>query len=128
MGYEKKNLTFFIPSLFFHPSFYPQQDITTSSPIILKRQGNLHLIMGRHLGSHDVTMCHVTAALLSQCLKLSQTRYQAAHEFHETGHSVTFYFMKKKKTKNDALTSPRQSQFSPKMKANAVPRLLSSLV
>ena len=48
------------------------------------------------------------------------------HEFHETCHSVTFYFMKK--TTNDAVTPQRQSQFTPKMKANAVPRLLSSLV
>ena len=49
------------------------------------------------------------------------------HEFNETCHSVTFYFMKKK-TPNDAMTPQRQSQFTPKMKANAVPRLLSSLV
>ena len=33
-----------------------------------------------------------------------------------------------KKTHNDAVTPQRQSQFTPKMKANAVPRLLSSLV
>ena len=33
-----------------------------------------------------------------------------------------------KKTPNDAVTPQRQSQFTPKMKANAVPRLLSSLV
>ena len=33
-----------------------------------------------------------------------------------------------KKTPNDAVTLQRQSQFTPKMKANAVPRLLSSLV
>ena len=45
------------------------------------------------------------------------------HEFHETCHSD---FMKK--TPNDAVTPQRQSQFTPKMKANAVPRLLSSLV
>ena len=48
------------------------------------------------------------------------------HEFHETCHSVTFYFIKK--TPNDAVTPQRQSQFTPKMKANAEPRLLSSLV
>ena len=53
-------------------------------------------------------------------------RFYAHHEFHETCHSVTFYFMKK--TPNDAVTPQRQSQFTPKMKANAVPRLLSSLV
>ena len=33
-----------------------------------------------------------------------------------------------KKTQNDAVTLQSQSQFTPKMKANAVPRLLSSLV
>ena len=49
------------------------------------------------------------------------------YEFHETCHSVTLYFMKKK-TPNDAVTPHRQGQFTPKMKANAVPRLLSSLV
>ena len=48
------------------------------------------------------------------------------HEFHETCHSVTFHFIKK--TPHDAVTPRRQSQFTPKMKANAVPRLLSSLV
>ena len=48
------------------------------------------------------------------------------HKFHETYHSVTFYFIKK--TPHDAVTPQRQSQFTPKMKANAVPRLLSSLV
>ena len=50
----------------------------------------------------------------------------AEHEFHETCHSVTFISWKK--TPNDAMTPQRQSQFTPKMKANAVPRLLSSLV
>ena len=33
-----------------------------------------------------------------------------------------------KEIPNDAVTPQRQSQFTPKMKANAVPRLLSSLV
>ena len=45
---------------------------------------------------------------------------RVSHEFHET-------FMEKK-TPNGAVTPQRQSQFTPKMKANAVPRLLSSLV
>ena len=49
------------------------------------------------------------------------------HLFHETCHSITFYFMKKK-TLNDAVTSQHHSQFTPKVKANVVPRLLSSLV
>ena len=49
------------------------------------------------------------------------------HEFHEICHSVTFCFMKKK-TPNDDVTPLRHSQFTPKMKANAVSRLLSSLV
>ena len=47
--------------------------------------------------------------------------------FMQTGHSITINFMKKK-TPNDAVTPQRQSQFTPKMKANAVARLLSSLV
>ena len=47
-------------------------------------------------------------------------------EFHENGHSVTFHFMTK--TPNDAVTPKHQSQFTPKMKANAVPHLISSLV
>ena len=51
----------------------------------------------------------------------------STHEFFETCHSVTFYFMKKK-TPNHAVTPQCQSQFTPKMKANAVSRLLSSLV
>ena len=34
----------------------------------------------------------------------------------------------RKKAPNGAVTPQRQSQFTPKMKANAVPRLLSSLV
>ena len=56
-----------------------------------------------------------------------------AYEFHENCHSVTFYVMKKDSkrccdTTNDAVTPQRQSQFTPKMKANAVPHLLSSLV
>ena len=50
----------------------------------------------------------------------------ASHEFHETCHSVTFYFMKK--DFKDDVTPQHLSQFTPKMKANAVPRLLSSLV
>ena len=49
------------------------------------------------------------------------------HGFHETCYSVKFYFMKKK-TPNNAVTPQCQSQFTPKMKANANPRLLSSLV
>ena len=39
------------------------------------------------------------------------------HEFHDT-----------KKTPNNAVTPQRQSQFTPKMKANAESRLLSSVV
>ena len=37
-------------------------------------------------------------------------------------------FISRKKTPNDAVTPQRQGQFTPKMKANAVPHLLSSLV
>ena len=36
--------------------------------------------------------------------------------------------LQENKTLNNAVTPQRQSQFTPKMKANAVPRLLSSLV
>ena len=41
---------------------------------------------------------------------------------------IPLRFISWKKTPNDAVTPWRQSQFTPKMKANAVPRLLSSLV
>ena len=41
---------------------------------------------------------------------------------------IPLHFISCKKTPNDAVTPQRQSQFTPKMKANAVPRLLSSLV
>ena len=40
---------------------------------------------------------------------------------------IPSHFISWKKTPNDAVTPQRQSQFTPKMKANAVPRLLSSL-
>ena len=42
--------------------------------------------------------------------------------------SFRYILFHEKKTPNDAVTPQRQSQFTPKMKANAVPRLLSSLV
>ena len=41
---------------------------------------------------------------------------------------IPLHLISWKKTPNDAVTPQRQSQFTPKMKANAVPRLLSSLV
>ena len=41
---------------------------------------------------------------------------------------IPLHFISSKKTPNDAVTPQRQSQFTPKMKVNAVPRLLSSLV
>ena len=41
---------------------------------------------------------------------------------------LLLHFISWKKTPNDAVTPQRQSQFTPKMKENAVPRLLSSLV
>ena len=41
---------------------------------------------------------------------------------------VPLHLILLKKTPNDAVKPPHQSQFTPKMKANAVPRLLSSLV
>ena len=41
---------------------------------------------------------------------------------------IPLQFISWKKTPNDAMIVQRQSQFTPKMKANAVPRLLSSLV
>ena len=41
---------------------------------------------------------------------------------------IPLHFISLKKTPNDAVTLQRQSQFTPKMKANAVPCLLSSLV
>ena len=42
--------------------------------------------------------------------------------------SFCYILFRGKKTPKDALTPQRQSQFTPKMKANAVQRLLSSLV
>ena len=42
--------------------------------------------------------------------------------------SFRYIMFHEKKTPNDAVTLQRQSQFAPKMKANAVSRLLSSLV
>ena len=41
---------------------------------------------------------------------------------------IPLHLISRKKTPNDAVTPQRQSQFTPKMKANAVSRLLSSLV
>ena len=41
---------------------------------------------------------------------------------------IRYIIIHEKKTPNDAVTPQRQSRFTPKMKANAVPRLLSSLV
>ena len=41
---------------------------------------------------------------------------------------IPLHFISWKKTPNDAVTPQRQSQFTPKIKANAIPRLLSSLV
>ena len=41
---------------------------------------------------------------------------------------IPLQFISWKKTPNDAVTPQRQGQFTPKMKANVVPRLLSSLV
>ena len=41
---------------------------------------------------------------------------------------IPLYFNSWKKTPNYAVTSQRQSQFTPKMKANAEPRVLSSLL
>ena len=41
---------------------------------------------------------------------------------------IPLHFISWKKTPNGSVTPQRQSQFTPKMKANAVPRLLSSLV
>ena len=42
--------------------------------------------------------------------------------------AIPLHFISCKKTPSDAVTPQRQSQFTPKMKANAVPRLFSSLV
>ena len=41
---------------------------------------------------------------------------------------ILLHFTSWEKTPDDAVTPQRQSQFTPKMKANAEPRLLSSLV
>ena len=68
--------------------------------------------------------CHANKECRRTCCC---SRQKITHEFHETCRSVTLFFLKKK-TPNDAVTPQHQSQFTPKMKANAVPRLLSSLV
>ena len=75
------------------------------------------MVTGIHNVMYDILLA-ITCTLIL---------YFWIHEFHENCHSVIFYFMKKK-TPNDAVTPQRQSQFTPKMKANAVSRLLSSLV
>ena len=53
-------------------------------------------------------------------------------EYHNDMNSmklvIPLHFISYKKIPNDAVTPQRQGQFTPKMKANAVPRLLSSLV
>ena len=49
-------------------------------------------------------------------------------EFHETCHFITFYFMIKDSQTLLYVTPQCQSQLTPKMKANAIPRLLSSSV
>ena len=41
---------------------------------------------------------------------------------------IPLHFISCEKTPNDTVMPQRQSQFTPKMKANAVPCLLSSLV
>ena len=72
------------------------------------------------------SICLLLTLLGGVCLMLLGLIWSFYHELYETCHSVTFYFMKK--TPNSAVTPQRQSQFTPKMKANAVPLLLSSLV
>ena len=89
---------------------------------------SLHLVTSQI----DVGICVITSLTAKNLiiersvLLLHEMRSIESHEFYETLHSVTFYFMKK--TPNDTVTPQRQSQFTPKMKANAEPRLLSSLV
>ena len=71
---------------------------------------------------HFYCLCHALGMLSTAQLTTytSLATSLAGHEFHETCHSVTFYFMKK--APNDVVTPQRQSQFTPKMKANVVPR------
>ena len=68
----------------------------------------------QHIGNFMTSKPHLLAAATKECTRLAsgmlKTRIQ---EF---------------KTPNDAVTLLRQSQFTPKMKANAESRLLSSLV
>ena len=76
-----------------------------------------------------LSKCALSMGVLSKRVTSSGT---GRREDWGRGHSlklvIPLHFMSCKKTPNDAVTSQRQSQFTPKMKANAVPRLLSSLV
>ena len=78
-----------------------------------------------HRSSHRQIQLMMTFAVkLSPFAEIHKTKHY--RKFHEICHSVTFYFMKKDSKRSCDTTTP--SQFTPKMKANAVPRLLSSLV
>ena len=106
--------------------FHLQKNITCRlQPIIMPPTtimlvANCHPYCNSYCQSYCSVSCNITLQLQRQRGRTAQ------HEFQETCHSITSYFMKK--TPNDAVTPQRQSQFTPKMKANAVPHLLSSQV
>ena len=67
--------------------------------------------------------CH---SLLMHCI--CSTVSQSRHYMNSMKLVIRLHIISWKKTPNDAVTPQRQSQVTPKVKANAVARLLSSLV
>ena len=59
---------------------------------------------------------------------LAKYIYTQSHDMNSMKLVIPLHFISRRETPNDAVTPQRQIQFTPKMKANAVPRLLSSLV
>ena len=73
--------------------------------------------------SHEILMSVCLQKDAKQCCDVSKSQIM-----NSTKLVIPLHFISRKKTPNDAVTPLGQSQFTPKMKANAVPRLLSSLV
>ena len=73
---------------------------------------------------HEFFPCFFSAARINLLNPVCQNDV----DMNSTKLVIPLHFISWKNTPNDAVTPQRQSQFTPKMKANAVPRLLSSLV
>ena len=86
----------------------------------------LHCTSGVATGGAGGAIAPLGSILALKKYNFSFVAINAKHEFHETCPSITLFLIKK--DSNDAVTPQRQSQFTPKMKANTVPHLLSSLV